>query len=553
MKKIWIIGGALVATVLGGHFVLWKHHATLVDNALEQIVSSVNSELKTQALTLRFDGKQSQAVYPFKAYVTYKNPVITFTSAFYKHPAIATFYEQSQGELPFFDSIAVQGDYAIESDKLGKTFSTKITGEAKTAGHYLDGVTQEVIAYSLKSDAVMQCNVMLARSPIRSLLGAKPAEGTNAFEQLTTMIDSLGCATDKAMLTDSIAAKPIAGWDDYTTSFAFKDSTTPKHKIVDADIAIKALEYFTTQETLLRDYERSFAPLTDAQRSVFALLRKHPVPLLSQADAGKQDIHFAGTYDGAVTEKALSREDAAFDVQVNRLEVKNNLYHTNTPFSLRMNKEAMTVTLDGEARYNTGFETMLHASVDAIMQIIHSPELQVEAELNAMLKSVTSDQLHALVPRLNELGDIALKADMHIPSEKDAAITVKNTGFSSTKYGLLLSGNGTLDPLTGAAELRCTTCDTLLHDMLNYAQKLQAVSKQVNLALVPDAAQTTQLTPEFADAIVAFIFSFDTKTDKDATIITLNATPEAGITISGSPMMMVLFKGMTTFSPYLQQ
>ena len=212
----------------------------------------------------------------------------------------------------------------------------------------------------------------------------------------------------------------------------------------------------------------------------------------------------------------------------------------------------MSMTLDGTGSYSAAFETMLHDSVDAIMQIIHSPELKVDADMQTMLRGVKAEQLHALVPKWNALGEIAFKADVHMPKSENAPITVKNTGFSATPYSLMMNGEGTLSPLNGTANLRCVSCKPLLHDLVNYAQKLQTLSQQVNLALVPDAAKSTALTPEFSNAIVEFILSLDTKTDKDATTITLNATPEAGISISGSPLMMVMFKGLAAFSPYLQ-
>ncbi len=546
MKKWLIIGGVLVAGGAAAHYAVWKQQVAFNNNALEQLVAGVNNNLGTKALELSYDQKLEGEAYPLKASVSYTNPVITVNPAFYEHQAVSSFYENLEGGAPVIDEIRVNGVYAINSDKLGNAISSTVEGAAIIKG----SENGQSIAYAMKSDDTMRCGVGLARSPLSYIF--KTHETKQGAQQLFDAINHLDCDTSNVIVTDETDSRVLSSWEQYDITVDAKDAGKQNHKIIDFQVQLDGLEYSQTQQQLLEDYEQAFAPLSDAQKSVFALLQKHPVPALSQSQAGKQNIALEGTYSGAVGEEALQRDDAAFDLHISTFDVSNALYDSSAPFSLMFNEDAIKLNYDGDVTYHPAFEAMLKDSIDAIIKIIHSPELQVDAELKKALMGVSKEQLTALVPQLSKLGRINMVADVSLP-KKEGNIAINNLGFSAAPYRLMVNGQGNLSPINGELTIKCDACKKLLTNLLSYAGNLQMLARDMSLDNIPASAQSLTLTPELNKALVGFILNLDTTKDEKVTTITLKAQPETGITISDLPLMAVMIQGFATISPYLKQ
>ena len=544
MKKWLIIGGILAVGGAAAHYGIWTQQVRINHNALEQMVSAVNTQLNMQAMTLSYDEKEMEKTYPFNAGVIYHNPTITFQPAFYEHPLIEKALVDAQHTLPLVDNIQIQGSYAIYSKQLGNAYSTIINGHTVAQGKYED---TGAFHYAIRSEDEMQCNIELSRSPLGYLVKKDIPYNIDTVIQAINMLE---CYTDSVIVEDVKTQKTISQWDDYRASFTIESGKKVDYGNVAFDVHVDGLKYIRTQDDMIREYEQQFAPLSDAQRSVIRLLKKHPVPALSNAQSGAQDIHLVGSYDGALSEAALQHKEASFQLDVNTLDVSNALYRSSTPFYLRFDDNKIALQYDGTMAYQPEFEAMLQDSVTSVLNIIHSPELQVEDQLKTALKNITEDQLSALVPVLSSFDEITMKADVTLP-KKQGNIILKKLSFNAAPYRLNISGEGNISPTEANIVILCDSCESLLNNVFTYAGNMQLVMQAFYPNVMEASGQSISLTPELSQALTQFILELDTTKDEDYTTITLQSEADGGISISGMPLMAVMIQGFAVLSPYL--
>lgn len=541
MKILGVLVGLVMAAAIGGHYVLWQQHSEALALGMEHAIANVNNKKGNEHIRFSYDSK-SEGGYPLQATISYVNPVLTIDSEFYE--------TSDFDEMPstsFFTKLALDGEMVIRSQYLQNRTAAEFEGVLSAVGEEYEKPAE----YTMSWDGASSCAVTLADSPISFITQEHQLDSADTFEDYLRAIATLDCESNNVNIHDVIAKKDVATWDKQSIKLTSAPSTLPDNHVVGMDFVMKDAEFFTDQSAMIEEFRMMYEPLTDKQRSYYELAIKHPLPLLDNTHSGKQDIIFKGSYDGVLEEDELEEYDFSTKLNIEQFTVNNALYSITLPANIKYQSDSGKTVLDvshkGSIEYKPLYDELAAKTVDAIMAIIHSPDLKVNDDMRAQLAEIDRDTVSALIPPMVELGAFKTFASFR-GSEVDGSVIIENAGFENNSYGVSIKGEGNTYQNKADATIICRNCADMLRGMMGYANHLQQVVSVLDVPMSGIA-----IDENVQDAIIALLQKYDVDTQPETLTLTVKGDGTGNMLLSGQPFIMVMMDALQVFGSVIQE
>jgi hypothetical protein len=527
MKKLGIIAAVIAVAAGGGHYVLWKQQAALLDSGIERLIQQSG---ETGKITFTYERKTIGG-YPMDATVRYVNP--TF--------AIAPEVYATEGQAASFpmqlETVKLDGDMVVRNAFIQNKTSAELTGRLHLAGKKQEKPFSYVSTWS----GVNRCSVTLADAPTAFITGKHQIQAAKTPQDFVRAFHAADCHTKDMVVRDEMNNKELATIAHQEIHLTSSPSAqTGQHKI-GVNMTIKDALFQASNMNQLDGLEEMIAGGDAAQaESIVKLVEKHPIPWLDTSLAGKQNMTLRGEYEGSLDAVAPPAR-----ITVEDLSISNDFYEMKWPLSVVISEDNnLMIRHNGTLKHTEAFDRVVRESIDALLAIVRDDELQVSDDVRAKLKALDDDAVHGLVPSFAPAGEIRTMANLDM-NQATMSGTIDEVGFTTAEFGL--TAKGTVNPLQqqGDGQIICQSCELLITRVSHYINDATSV-----MATMEGTPARFKLSDEAITALVSFVQEYDTDETPDTVTITLKNGADGKPLISGKDMGMVMMNALGKLSPH---